>query len=136
MAIFSRSVRMVETSEASSDISLLAPGEFAGLSANSNVRRRTAFVSGRVCAHRAMKELGLRPATVLRGEAREPIWPAGLVGSITHTTDYVAAAVARTKELSARGLDAEPNRPVDPRVIDGSGVGCLPTEWWQGAQLR
>ncbi|MFD3676463.1 hypothetical protein [Streptomyces sp. NPDC058613] len=40
---------------------------------------------------------------------RNPVWPSGIVGSMTHCTGYRAAAVARTGHLVALGVDAEPN---------------------------
>ncbi len=38
---------------------------------------------------------------------RVPRWPAGVVGSITHTSAFCAAAVAWQADLRALGLDAE-----------------------------
>ena len=35
------------------------------------------------------------------------MWPAGLTGSITHTGDFVSAAVARTTAARGLGLDVE-----------------------------
>jgi 4'-phosphopantetheinyl transferase EntD len=43
------------------------------------------------------------------GPKREPQWPAGLVGSITHTTSYRAAAVAPRSVLASVGIDTEQN---------------------------
>ena len=36
-----------------------------------------------------------------------PVWPRGVVGSITHTDDFAAAAVALTSHLVALGIDTE-----------------------------
>jgi 4'-phosphopantetheinyl transferase EntD len=52
------------------------------------------FATGRSCARQALAGLGLAPAPILRGAKREPLWPAGIVGSITHCRGYRAAAVA------------------------------------------
>jgi 4'-phosphopantetheinyl transferase EntD len=41
------------------------------------------------------------------GQCREPLWPPGFTGSITHTGDYCAAAVCRTADILSLGLDAE-----------------------------
>lgn len=65
------------------------------------------FTRGRACAHRALAELGMRDFSVLSGEKREPLWPAGVVGSITHTVGFAAAVVARQTEVSAVGIDCE-----------------------------
>jgi 4'-phosphopantetheinyl transferase EntD len=74
--------------------------------------RRREFVTGRTCARRALAALGHPGAVVLRGPRREPIWPAGLVGSITHCSGYYAAAVAHASSHAALGIDAEPNKPL------------------------
>jgi enterobactin synthetase component D len=41
------------------------------------------------------------------GEAREPLWPSGFVGSITHTADRACAAVASNLHLRGIGIDFE-----------------------------
>lgn len=69
--------------------------------------RRREFALGRACARHALAKLGLRDAPVLRGSEREPTWPEGVIGSLTHTDGYCAAAVARRGALLALGLDAE-----------------------------
>jgi len=40
-------------------------------------------------------------------EDRAPIWPDGVVGSITHTDDFAAAAVAWAADIAAIGIDSE-----------------------------
>ena len=54
-----------------------------------------------------MAALGVRGDPVRRGADRAPQWPAGLVGSITHTVGYSAAVVARQGSLLSLGIDAE-----------------------------
>lgn len=50
-----------------------------------------------------------------RGEDRAPVWPDGLVGSITHTDAWAAAAVARRGDgFAAIGIDLEPADPLAP----------------------
>lgn len=71
--------------------------------------RRNEFASGRTCARLAMGKLGHAPVAVPQGASREPIWPPGLVGSITHCRGYRAAAVARSELYHAVGIDAEPH---------------------------
>jgi len=79
-------------------------------------KRVREFRTGRLCAHRAMGLIGLEPRPVLRGERGAPMWPAGVVGSITHCAGYRAAAIARG--ALAIGIDAEPHRPAPPGVLD------------------
>lgn len=70
-------------------------------------KRRREFVAGRTCARRALRQLGRGDAPVLAGPRRQPLWPAGVVGSITHTDTYCAAAVAWQRDITALGIDAE-----------------------------
>ena len=41
------------------------------------------------------------------GAHREPVWPQGLLGSITHSADYAAAIVCQAGELCGIGIDIE-----------------------------
>jgi 4'-phosphopantetheinyl transferase EntD len=70
---------------------------------------------GRACAHNAIRQLGRAKSAIRRGPSREPLWPEGLIGSITHCEGYCAAAVARKTEIAALGIDAErlPGFPVE-----------------------
>jgi len=71
------------------------------------------YTAGRVCSRIALARLGVAPTTpILRGEDRAPIWPAGLVGSISHTDRWCAAAVARAEQVRSIGIDLEPATPL------------------------
>jgi 4'-phosphopantetheinyl transferase EntD len=80
-------------------------------------RRRAEFAAGRRCARLALAQIGIAPAPLLRGENREPIWPLGAVGSITHCDGYVAAAVAATDVIRSVGIDAEVHAPIPDGVL-------------------
>lgn len=80
-------------------------------------KRRLEFAAGRACARRAMIQLGVAPSAIPRGEAHEPVWPDGVVGSITHCVNYRAAAVACTSRLRAIGIDAEQHAPLPRGVL-------------------
>ena len=99
------------------DESLLWPEEDAVLGRVAAGRRRD-FVAGRRCARLAMEQLGIGPSPVLRGPKREPLWPAGVVGAITHTAGFAAAVVARAGDVSSLGVDVEPNEPLPAGVLD------------------
>ncbi|MEE8435751.1 MAG: 4'-phosphopantetheinyl transferase superfamily protein, partial [bacterium] len=47
------------------------------------------------------------PAPILRGKGRAPLWPEGVVGSITHSGGMAAAAVADAHRYAGIGLDLE-----------------------------
>lgn len=81
--------------------------------------RQAEFATGRACARAALAELGIEPQSIPSGEKGAPLWPEGIVGSITHCRGYRAAAVARGTELVALGIDAEPDEALP--------TGLLPT---------
>ncbi|RKS96930.1 4'-phosphopantetheinyl transferase EntD [Streptomyces sp. 3211.6] len=82
------------------------------------LKRRLEFTTVRLCARRAMAGLGLEPMPVVPGPRGEPRWPHGVVGSITHCADYRCAVVAETGSYLALGIDAEPNGPLPPGVLE------------------
>ena len=76
--------------------------------------RRRGFACGRACAHSALQALGAVDAPIAAAETRAPIWPAGTLGSISHTRDIAAAVVCRSVDAYALGLDLErAEAPVD-----------------------
>jgi enterobactin synthetase component D / holo-[acyl-carrier protein] synthase len=79
--------------------------------------RRREFETGRACARRALAELGLPAQAVASGSHGEPLWPDGVVGSITHCAGYRACTVARSQHVRAVGIDAEPHAPLPPGVL-------------------
>jgi 4'-phosphopantetheinyl transferase EntD len=81
-------------------------------------KRRREFVAGRACARRAMADLGLAPRAIPSGEDRAPIWPDDVIGTITHTDTWCAAAIARAGGgVRALGLDVEPDTPLNPALL-------------------
>lgn len=97
-------------------------------------KRRAEFAAGRTCARRALRSVGHDGWPLLPGPGRAPIWPDGIVGSITHTDGFVAAAVATTDCIQGLGIDAE------QRVALPEGVAesvCTPKESaWCWDQIR
>ena len=75
--------------------------------ANAADSRRRDFASGRFCARAALSRLGLPDVVIAREADGRPVWPDGIVGSITHTAGYAAALVARKREYLGIGVDAE-----------------------------
>jgi 4'-phosphopantetheinyl transferase EntD len=102
----------------------LFPAE-ATLVARATEKRRREFTTGRECARGALAALGIAAAPILRGYRGAPLWPDGIVGSITHCAGYCAAAVARTQDLLTIGLDAEPNAALPGGVLE---LVSLPAE--------
>lgn len=80
--------------------------------------RRAEFVTGRACARAALAGLGLATPPIPAGPRGEPVWPQGIVGSITHCPGYRGAAVARSAQIAGIGIDAEPDGPLPEGVLD------------------
>lgn len=80
-------------------------------------RRKAEFATVRACARDALAALGRAPAPLLPGEYGAPVWPDGVVGSMTHCAGYRAAAVARGDDVAALGIDAEPHDALPARVL-------------------
>jgi 4'-phosphopantetheinyl transferase EntD len=65
-------------------------------------------VAGRTAARRALNEAGYEGLAELPANAYgAPDWPAGWVGSITHSKGICAAIVAQQKYFTALGVDIE-----------------------------
>lgn len=70
-------------------------------------KRRDEFATGRWLARRTMAQLELPIGIIGRGEQRQPLWPSGSVGSITHTDDIAAVAVGTDTSCRSIGIDLE-----------------------------
>ncbi len=86
-------------------------------------KRRREFATARSCARDALERLGVAPGPIPAGERGEPIWPASVVGSITHCRGYRGAAVAWARDAATIGIDAEPHEPLPEGLVgDVAGV--------------
>ncbi|MFH8472627.1 4'-phosphopantetheinyl transferase [Streptomyces sp. NPDC018000] len=90
--------------------------------------RRKEFTTVRGCARAALARLGVAPTPLVPGPLGAPRWPAGVLGSMTHCRGYRAAAVARTAEFAALGIDAEPQEPL-PDVVASRIVTGPESDW-------
>ncbi len=70
-------------------------------------KRRAEFLAGRLCAQEASRRLTGTSWIPGIAESKAPLWPQGLVGSITHSGSLAAALVASTHRYQGVGLDAE-----------------------------
>jgi 4'-phosphopantetheinyl transferase EntD len=80
-------------------------------------KRRLELAAGRTCARSALAALGIPQRPILRGPKGEPLWTKGIVGSITHSNGYCAAAVVPMDNCASLGIDAEPNQPLPDGVL-------------------
>jgi 4'-phosphopantetheinyl transferase EntD len=102
----------------------LFPEERASI-AKAVEKRRAEFGTARVCARRALARLGHAPMPLVPNKDRSPVWPGGVVGSITHTRGYCAVAVAQDSAFVSLGVDAEQDKTLTPDLIE---MICTPRE--------
>jgi len=110
----------VETVEAFADNPALSlPAAEATSVARASTARRREYATTRACARAALELLGRPVEAVPTGPDRAPVWPSGVVGSLTHCSGYRAAAVAHARTHLGMGIDAEPHEalPADVRSI-------------------
>ena len=67
-------------------------------------KRQREFLAGRWCAEQALQRLAAGSTHVAMAEDRAPIWPNGVVGSITHSGNFAAAAVAWAADIAGLGV--------------------------------
>lgn len=75
-------------------------------------KRRREFAAGRQLARHGLKSFGNAAVSIPVSERRYPVWPDGIVGSISHTRDRVGVALARRQDYAAVGLDLEIRKSV------------------------
>lgn len=115
---FNRNVSYVFVREDSSLELSLHSDEVAILSKIGSEFRKIEFRLGRIAARVALEGLGVTwPSPILRGKNREPLWPSGVVGSITHArlsdqdigqAETIAIAICAWKrEVRGLGIDLQ-----------------------------
>ena len=98
--------------------------EERGAVAGAGDRRRREFLAGRACAHAALAAIGRDEGPIGVGRDRQPLWPPGVVGSISHAGDWAGAVVARASAARGVGFDFEVlDPPLGPDVERLVGVG-------------
>lgn len=79
--------------------------------------RQREFAKGRECARKALERFGHGDVMLLSGSHREPLWPAEIRGSITHTSGLCVVAVTLASRYHGLGIDAEPRQALAPEVV-------------------
>lgn len=86
---------------------------------------RRARGAARMLARCLCAQIGVPNVEILRAPGGAPIWPDGLVGSLSHDRDVAAAIVARADDHSGLGVDTEPAEPLEDGLV---GLVALDTE--------
>ena len=69
--------------------------------------REQEYSLGRYCAKQAMKAIGIDCNVIESSPHGFPIWPNGIVGSISHSKGMCLSAVAKSMDFKAIGIDIE-----------------------------
>lgn len=81
-------------------------------------KRLRDFSRGRDCAHKALSAIRIDYAPLTISTSGAPAWPPDVVGSISHCEAYAFAAVARTSQCAALGIDVERHRALSHRAVE------------------
>ncbi|MFC7369544.1 MULTISPECIES: 4'-phosphopantetheinyl transferase family protein [Vreelandella] len=94
-----------------------------------DTKRLMEFAAGRSAAHAVLKKLDVPLSAILMGKGRAPVWPAGIVGSLSHTTDACLGVAARAHHTQAIGIDIESLAPLEgslhPDIATPEELACI-----------
>lgn len=114
---------IVEAAPPFADLDMLLPEERATVERSVEKRIRE-FATGRVLARKALARMGRTATAIPAGDDRAPIWPTGVIGTISHTSELCVVACALPTALSSPpslhsiGLDVERLRPLKPGLTE------------------
>lgn len=97
--------------------------------------RQFAYSTGRHLAKRALLELGVEVSSIPTHASRRPLWPDGVVGSITHSRRYAIAVVGVRSGLAGMGVDLEMAGRVTEDIAE-TVMSRNERDWCQGLSLR
>lgn len=70
-------------------------------------KRISDFATGRYCAKQTLSLLGYGYPEIQMGVDNEPLWPKGIVGSISHSENLTGAIAGHTENFYSIGMDIE-----------------------------
>jgi 4'-phosphopantetheinyl transferase EntD len=112
------------------DSSLCHPCELSEPARNLAPKRQKEFLLGRCAAHIALRRCGAAAFDpILPKKGREPGWPSGFVGSITHCGDWAVAAVSRRQGIRSIGIDLEDSQAIPVDEIIGTVCTAAERSW-------
>jgi 4'-phosphopantetheinyl transferase EntD len=74
---------------------------------NFSPKRLRDFCTGRFCARQALSTFGYNQPDILVGNSNEPLWPEGIVGSLSHSGQLTGAIVGLSSHFLSIGIDIE-----------------------------
>jgi len=103
--LFPNHVAIEITDLVSASASLLPEEEL--FSQHYSAKRRREFITGRTNARQLLKKYNLHRYPLLPNADRAPIWPEGIIGSISHCKDLCGVIVSEAKHYRSIGFDIE-----------------------------
>jgi 4'-phosphopantetheinyl transferase EntD len=104
---------------------LISPGdehalmpEEAQAFTSSVVEVRRASGAARIVARQLLAQLGHARCALPRSPSGAPIWPAGIIGSLTHDSRVALAAIGMGRDIRALGIDVEPAESLPAELLD------------------
>ena len=79
---------------------------------------RRASGAARIVARQLLARLGHARFPLRKGASGEPIWPAGIAGSLAHDDTVAVAAVGMQRDVGAVGVDIEPAASLPPDMLE------------------
>ena len=70
-------------------------------------KRQAEYLAGRYCAFNALGNLNIEPWDIPVGKHRQPVWPEGVVASISHTDEVALCGAGLHSNIDYLGLDVE-----------------------------
>jgi 4'-phosphopantetheinyl transferase EntD len=86
--------------------------------ARSVVKVQRASGAARIVARDLLARLGHAGCALPKGSGGAPIWPDGVVGSLAHDDRVAVAAVGRSRDVGAIGIDVEPAELLPAELLD------------------
>lgn len=86
--------------------------------ASSVVAVQRASGAARIVARELLARFGLPARSLPKGKGGAPVWPDGVVGSLSHDSRVAVAAVALRRAFVALGIDVEPAEPLSLDLLD------------------
>jgi len=103
---------------------LISPGdehalldEEAASIASSVIAVRSASGAARIVARRLLAQFGYGSVVLPKAPSGAPVWPAGIVGSMTHDDQIAVAAMGLQRDFACIGIDVEPAVPLPPDML-------------------
>ena len=116
--LFEDSGVLVNCCSVQSDLAQYLTREEADSMANCTLAVRNRAAAARLAARKLLSGAGFPEWNMPRKSGDAPDRPAGWAGSIAHSNDHAAAAIARCDETAGIGVDIEPAEPLPVELTD------------------